>query len=58
MLNFTSFITFNSLQHNEISMLQNLRFLVSYSYDIKGLLDGVWDYQREPNDSRLIWYPG
>jgi nucleoside-diphosphate-sugar epimerase len=27
-------------------------------YDLERLIDAAWDYQRSPDDPRVIWYPG
>jgi UDP-glucose 4-epimerase len=28
------------------------------AYDLRRMIDAAWDYQREANDPRKIWYPG
>jgi len=28
------------------------------TYDLKKLIDASWDYQRQPEDARKVWYPG
>ena len=27
-------------------------------YDLKTLIDSAWNYDRSPNDPRVVWYPG
>jgi nucleoside-diphosphate-sugar epimerase len=27
-------------------------------YDLKKMTDAAWNYQRSPNDPRVVWYPG
>jgi UDP-glucose 4-epimerase len=27
-------------------------------YDLEGLINGAWDYRRDADDRRIIWYPG
>lgn len=36
------------------------KFLLGWrpEYDLKKLIDAAWDYQRSPDDPRVIWYPG
>jgi nucleoside-diphosphate-sugar epimerase len=36
------------------------KFLLGWrpQYDLARLIDAAWDYQRTPDDPRLIWYPG
>lgn len=36
------------------------KFLLGWRphYDLAKLTDAAWDYQREPNDPRIVWYPG
>lgn len=36
------------------------KFLLGWRpvYDTARLIDAAWDYQRSPNDPRVIWYPG
>ena len=36
------------------------KFLLDWqpNYDLTRLIDEAWNYQRSPNDSRKIWYPG
>ncbi len=36
------------------------KFLLGWRpcYDLKRLIDDAWDYHREPNDPRKVWYPG
>jgi nucleoside-diphosphate-sugar epimerase len=36
------------------------KFLLGWrpQYDLKKLTDAAFDYQRAPNDPRIIWYPG
>jgi UDP-glucose 4-epimerase len=36
------------------------RFLLGWRprFDLKRLIDESWDYQRDPNDPRKVWYPG
>jgi nucleoside-diphosphate-sugar epimerase len=36
------------------------KFLLGWrpAYDLKRMADEAWDYQRAPDDPRLIWYPG
>lgn len=36
------------------------RFLLGWrpAYDLKKLIDSAWEYQRDPADPRVIWYPG
>jgi UDP-glucose 4-epimerase len=36
------------------------KFLLDWKpeYDLKRLIDEAWNYQRPPEDSRKIWYPG
>ena len=28
------------------------------TYDLEGLIDSAWEYERSPNDPRIVWYPG
>ena len=36
------------------------KFLLDWrpGYDLAKLVDGAWDYQRDPDDPRIVWYPG
>jgi UDP-glucose 4-epimerase len=36
------------------------RFLLGWrpKYDLKKMTDAAWDYQRAPDDPRVLWYPG
>ncbi len=36
------------------------RFLLGWrpAYDLPRLIDAAWDYQRSPDDQRVVWYPG
>ncbi|HMB22805.1 MAG TPA: NAD(P)-dependent oxidoreductase [Anaerolineales bacterium] len=36
------------------------RFLLGWraEYDLKKLIESAWNYQRAPDDPRVIWYPG
>ena len=36
------------------------KFLLDWrpGYDLVKLVDGAWDYQRDPDDPRIVWYPG
>lgn len=36
------------------------RFLLGWNpdYDLARMIDSAWDYQRSPDDPRIIWYPG
>jgi nucleoside-diphosphate-sugar epimerase len=36
------------------------KFLLNWrpEYDLKKLIDSSWDYQRSPDDPRIVWYPG
>jgi nucleoside-diphosphate-sugar epimerase len=36
------------------------KFLLGWRplFDLKRMIDSAWDYQRDPDDPRLIWYPG
>lgn len=36
------------------------KFLLDWrpEYDLKKMIDSAWDYQRAPDDPRVIWYPG
>ncbi len=36
------------------------KFLLGWRpvYDLPRLIDAAWDYQRAPDDPRVIWYPG
>ena len=36
------------------------KFLLGWRprYDLHKLIDAAWDYQRSPEDPRIIWYPG
>jgi nucleoside-diphosphate-sugar epimerase len=36
------------------------RFLLGWraEYDLKKLIESAWDYQRAPEDRRVVWYPG
>jgi nucleoside-diphosphate-sugar epimerase len=36
------------------------KFLLGWRprYDMKKMIDSAWDYQRAPDDPRLVWYPG
>ena len=36
------------------------RFLLGWrpQYDLKKMIDSAWDYQRAPDDPRVVWYPG
>lgn len=36
------------------------KFLLDWrpEYDLKKMIDSAWDYQRAPDDPRIIWYPG
>lgn len=36
------------------------KFLLGWrpAYDLKKMIDSAWDYQRAPDDSRVVWYPG
>jgi UDP-glucose 4-epimerase len=27
-------------------------------YDLKKMIDAAWDYDRAPDDPRVVWYPG
>ena len=27
-------------------------------YDLERLIESAWDYERSPNDPRIVWYPG
>jgi UDP-glucose 4-epimerase len=27
-------------------------------YDLEKLIDSAWQYERQPNDPRVVWYPG
>ncbi|RDL46562.1 GDP-L-fucose synthase [Ensifer sp. M14] len=27
-------------------------------YDLEKLIDSAWQYERQPNDPRIVWYPG
>jgi UDP-glucose 4-epimerase len=37
-----------------------VKFLLGWKpkYDMRRLIDEAWDYQRDPNDPRKVWYPG
>jgi UDP-glucose 4-epimerase len=28
------------------------------AYNLQKMIDSAWDYQRTPDDSRMVWYPG
>lgn len=36
------------------------KFLLGWrpEYDLKKMIDSAWDYAREPDDPRIVWYPG
>jgi nucleoside-diphosphate-sugar epimerase len=36
------------------------KFLLGWRplYDLKKMIDSAWDYQRAPDDPRVVWYPG
>jgi UDP-glucose 4-epimerase len=36
------------------------KFLLGWrpEYDLKRITDAAWDYQRPPDDPRVVWYPG
>ena len=36
------------------------KFLLDWrpGYDLAKLVDEAWDYQRDPDDPRIVWYPG
>ena len=36
------------------------KFLLGWRprYDLERLIDAAWDYERDPDDPRIIWYPG
>ena len=36
------------------------KFLLDWrpEYDLAGLVDAAWDYEREEDDPRRVWYPG
>lgn len=36
------------------------KFLLGWrpQYDLARMIDSAWDYQRDPSDPRIIWYPG
>lgn len=36
------------------------KFLLGWrpEYDLKKMTDAAWDYQRAPDDPRIVWYPG
>ena len=36
------------------------KFLLGWrpEYDLQALIDGAWNYQREADDPRVVWYPG
>jgi UDP-glucose 4-epimerase len=36
------------------------KFLLGWrpAYDLKKMVDAAWEYQRAPDDPRVIWYPG
>ena len=36
------------------------KFLLGWrpQYDLKRMTDAAWDYQRPPDDPRVVWYPG
>jgi len=36
------------------------KFLLNWraEYDLKKLIESAWDYQRRPDDPRVVWYPG
>ncbi|HEX2620468.1 MAG TPA: NAD-dependent epimerase/dehydratase family protein, partial [Phototrophicaceae bacterium] len=36
------------------------KFLLDWrpKYDLVRMIDSAWDYQRSPDDPRIIWYPG
>ena len=36
------------------------KFLLGWQpqYDLKKLIDAAWDYNRAPDDPRVVWYPG
>jgi nucleoside-diphosphate-sugar epimerase len=36
------------------------RFLLGWraEYDLKKLIEAAWNYQRAPDDPRVVWYPG
>ena len=36
------------------------KFLLDWrpQYDLPKMIDSAWDYQRAPDDPRIIWYPG
>jgi UDP-glucose 4-epimerase len=36
------------------------KFLLGWrpEYDLPEVIDAAWDYERPPNDPRVIWYPG
>jgi len=36
------------------------KFLLGWrpKYDLQRMIDEAWDYQRSPDDPRIIWYPG
>jgi len=36
------------------------RYLLDWKphFDLARLIDTAWDYARDPNDPRVVWYPG
>jgi UDP-glucose 4-epimerase len=40
--------------------ISKVKFLLGWKpkYDMRRLIDEAWDYQRNPNDPRKVWYPG
>ncbi len=36
------------------------KFLLGWrpQYDLRKLIDSAWEYQRSPDDPRVVWYPG
>jgi UDP-glucose 4-epimerase len=36
------------------------KFLLGWrpQYDLEKLIDGAWEYQRDADDPRIVWYPG
>ena len=36
------------------------KFLLGWrpQYDLERLVDGAWDFRRDPGDPRVVWYPG
>ena len=36
------------------------KFLLGWrpEYDLKKMIESAWDYQRAPDDARVVWYPG